>query len=458
MAFTKNKFKTINDEIHSIIELPENYFQWIDTPQFARTSKIGQLGFVSSVYRSANHRRWEHLIGTAYLSKKWIEHLATTQPNLKISEYDQRMIGWSGLLHDLGHAPFSHAFEEWVHKSDPKFSNWCHEDMTKRMIEYTVEDNHIDIEKDDIHLLQSIIDPSDMRSKKWDDRPFLFEIVANKRTNIDTDKMDYLQRDALPVNKKPPFDPNYLFYSSRVSLETGRLCFHAKSAYSLKELFQTRYDMHRDVYQHRVSKSIELMYGKIFENAVQTKWIDLDEGLQNPEVFMTWTDSILDSDLARSKQPELDPSKKMLQRIAKRDLFCLIGEAIASCTNSQWYIYVKPHLTKESILSYMDTSINLQHFELDIFAIHMGNKNEFPLKNVPFFDWNHSQPFFLSPESIGMNPQQEYQNHFVRLYSTVSEKDPQCKKLESLLQKGWQTFIKNIGYLIPSYNNRQKFD
>lgn len=77
------------------------------------------------------------------------------------------------------------------------------------------------------------------------------------RNSIDVDKFDYLARDCYNLGMKSSYDSSRLMNNSRVI--NGEICFHAKEAYNLYEIFHTRYSLHKMVYQHRVNKCIEFM-------------------------------------------------------------------------------------------------------------------------------------------------------------------------------------------------------
>lgn len=88
-------------------------------------------------------------------------------------------------------------------------------------------------------------------------RKFLYQIVANYKNGIDVDKLDYLARDSKYLNIPFSYEPKRLIEFSRVI--DGEICFHAKEAYNIYKLYQTRYDLHKQVYQHRATKEIEYM-------------------------------------------------------------------------------------------------------------------------------------------------------------------------------------------------------
>ncbi len=101
----------ISDKVHDMIEVPENIQPIIDTEEFQRLRYLKQLGATDYVFPGATHTRFEHSLGVMHLSRKVILHLKDRQPNLKITENEIFCVSAAGLLHDLGHGPFSHVFD-----------------------------------------------------------------------------------------------------------------------------------------------------------------------------------------------------------------------------------------------------------------------------------------------------------------------------------------------------------
>jgi hypothetical protein len=107
----KPLFRTM-DEVHRSISLPEPIIRlFLDSKYFQRLGRIKQLGTANLIYRSATHTRLEHSIGTAKLARRLVETIADQQPNLLTTKTDIVCIALAGLLHDVGHGPFSHIFE-----------------------------------------------------------------------------------------------------------------------------------------------------------------------------------------------------------------------------------------------------------------------------------------------------------------------------------------------------------
>ena len=96
--------KSIKDPVHGYIQVDSSLLPLLDTPQVQRLRYIRQLGFSFLVYPGAHHTRFEHSLGTMHLA-----HSLGTR--LSLPREDQAHITVAGLLHDIGHGPFSHAIE-----------------------------------------------------------------------------------------------------------------------------------------------------------------------------------------------------------------------------------------------------------------------------------------------------------------------------------------------------------
>ncbi|MCL4117405.1 UNVERIFIED_CONTAM: hypothetical protein GTU68_066153, partial [Idotea baltica] len=105
------------DSVYGFISLPKLVWEFIDTPHFQRLRHIKQLGCLSWVFPGAMHSRFEHSLGTGYLAQKYITTIIEKQDGIvSISDEAIFTVTLAGVLHDIGHGPYSHLFDSQVVK------------------------------------------------------------------------------------------------------------------------------------------------------------------------------------------------------------------------------------------------------------------------------------------------------------------------------------------------------
>ncbi|MBO7506364.1 MAG: HD domain-containing protein, partial [Paludibacteraceae bacterium] len=106
-----NKRKIINDPVHGFISIPsELHYDLIQHPYFQRLGRIKQLGMSYLVYPGAQHTRFQHSLGAMFLMEEAIAQLRSRGQEITDEEADASFAAI--LLHDIGHAPFSHVLED----------------------------------------------------------------------------------------------------------------------------------------------------------------------------------------------------------------------------------------------------------------------------------------------------------------------------------------------------------
>uniref|UniRef100_A0A453DNF1 HD domain-containing protein n=1 Tax=Aegilops tauschii subsp. strangulata TaxID=200361 RepID=A0A453DNF1_AEGTS len=150
------------------------------------------------VFPGAVHTRFEHSLGVYRLAGEAMNNLQKYQGNeLGIDRIDVQTVKLAGLLHDIGHGPFSHLFEhEFLPRVNPG-STWSHEHMSALLLDSIVDKHSIDIEPDYLKVIKEmIVASSDVSTAEGvKEKRFLYDIVANGRNGIDVDKFDYIDRD-----------------------------------------------------------------------------------------------------------------------------------------------------------------------------------------------------------------------------------------------------------------------
>ena len=270
--------RVITDVIHRSITLHPLCVQIVDTPEFQRLRGISQLGTVQWVFPCARHDRFQHALGVSHLASEWARQFQREQPELKITDQEVLCVTVAGLVHDLGHGPFSHFWEgsflPAVAAADPSTKAFMppkHEEISCRLLDRLLEG--IDLSpwlEVPLHteLIKALVrgEPDAYAPEK----SFLFDIVANPRSGLDVDKIDYYQRDSYYSGvTKVSFDAVRLMRLARVAEADGQLqiCFPHKCVNEVLRVFSTRFDLHQELYQHRVGAAVGYMVRDALQHA-----------------------------------------------------------------------------------------------------------------------------------------------------------------------------------------------
>src|SRR5215468_11275611 len=112
------KTQRIWDPIHEMIvfepqhQLDRTVWRLLNTPEFQRLRRVRQLGVSEFTFPGATHTRFSHCIGVYHVARSLIGVANRLAPAVRGKEHRMRVALLAALLHDLGHGPFSHAFEE----------------------------------------------------------------------------------------------------------------------------------------------------------------------------------------------------------------------------------------------------------------------------------------------------------------------------------------------------------
>jgi HD superfamily phosphohydrolase len=177
----------ISCPLYGSIDITPTMKSILDTPQMQRLRELKQLGAAYYVFPSGTHTRLEHSLGVAHLARTIGSQLQRHHPRLKITDRTIELLGIAGLVHDIGHGPFSHLYDSYVKDIDEP----DHEERGLVIFKELCKNYQISLTNKEIKIICEMVDPSPKNRHNW-----MYQIVANKSCQIDVDKIDYIRRDS----------------------------------------------------------------------------------------------------------------------------------------------------------------------------------------------------------------------------------------------------------------------
>lgn len=240
-----DEIKVMRDPIHGYIHVSyEIIWAIINHPIFQRLRRIKQMGSSYIVYHTAEHTRFAHSLGVYEIVQRMCyENKDIAQA---IDEKDKIIVMLAALLHDIGHGPFSHAFES-VFPFD-------HEEYSVKIIENSSLAHLLDSYAEG--LSKEVAGIIAHRSIKT----LLISMISSQ---LDADRMDYLLRDAYFTGTKyGEYDLERVLRTLRV--KDGKLVVKESGMHTIEDYIMARYHMYWQVYYHPVARSFEAILNKIF--------------------------------------------------------------------------------------------------------------------------------------------------------------------------------------------------
>jgi HD superfamily phosphohydrolase len=262
----------IKDPVHGYVYITKAEKDIIDSYPMQRLRRLRQLAGSEYVYPGANHTRFEHCVGVMYLAGKVVEN-----PNVSrvVTDEEIDLARIAGLLHDVGHGPFSHVFEQLLIKNLEK----THEDITSWIIEKgELSDKIAKIGYKPEEVAKLAVGKLHKPGKA-----FLDQIISSA---VDVDKQDFIVRDTFHTGAEYGFiDVFRLIHALDVLGEDLAVEFGALSA--LEAFIIARIESFKSIYFHRVGRAAQIMLAMAMEKA------DEELGLtafKTPEEYLAMDD------------------------------------------------------------------------------------------------------------------------------------------------------------------------
>mmetsp|Transcript_10890 Transcript_10890/g.20358 ORF Transcript_10890/g.20358 Transcript_10890/m.20358 type:complete len:688 (+) Transcript_10890:118-2181(+) len=462
-----------NDDVHKSIHLCPLTLAVIDTPHMQRLRGLKQLGVSEMAYIPTTHCRFEHSLGVAALAEELLRQIKKKQPKLGISEKDIICVKIAGLLHDIGHGPYSHVydgqFRKLLKKAEAKgtwmgqnfdlerykglpevMEGWEHEDgslmMIDAMLKYLgmeIDERNLDeplkqigdgirsecfgicsliegdasgeyfdgssplppdrvlTSRDWIFIKECIIGgplpPKGMSVKKSKDtnnityllgRPdshkeFLYDVVSNRHSGLDVDKIDYLARDDRRAfgssgNVDPMLienayvawgkcgRPDQCFQCRHTHVKSSAdrhdgmhlmICYPEKMVQNAMSFFKKRFRNHQKLYTHHTTNAACFMVCDIFlladpyfrlpvfdeekdtldhfsSNESANLKLPISRANMNPQSYLLLKDSVLDI-IAATEDPNLRRARVLINQFRSHKLYKKVAEAPIVSSNGK---------------------------------------------------------------------------------------------------------------------------
>ena len=296
----------IIDPIHDFVRVYDNELKIIDTPIFQRLRRIRQLSGAHLIYPGAQHTRFEHSLGVMHIASMAGQALAEKGV---VSSDDIQNLRLASLLHDIGHGPFSHLFEE-IFEEKRKIS---HEDLGRDIILKTEIGDIISKNGFDKKLITKLA----FGDSKLQ---FMNEIISGV---LSADMMDYLLRDGYFTGAEhAKIDHHRLTHS--LDVYKNKLALDKSSLVNFETMMISRYQMFKAVYFHKTVRAGEVMLLEamdLAEGELGLSSMNLDEYLQlSDDVILA---KLLNLPEHNSK---LKASKKIATNYLNRNLFKSVFE------------------------------------------------------------------------------------------------------------------------------------
>jgi hypothetical protein len=307
----KKNYVDIIDPIHDFIRVYEHEISIIDKPIFQRLRRIRQLSGAHLTYPAAQHTRFEHSLGVMHIAS--LAGHALNEKGIFKSD-DIEILRLAGLLHDIGHGPFSHLFEEII--QEKKFS---HEDYGKEIILKSEIGDVLSKNGFDKKLITRIA----FGNSKFQ---FMNEIVSG---TLSADMMDYLLRDGYFTGAEhAKIDHKRITQS--LDVHQKKLALERSALYSFESMMYSRYQMFKAVYFHKTVRAAEVM----LIEALRLSDDEFGFTSFNLNEYVKLTDEYVLSSLISSKSSKLKRARQFAQDYQNRKLLkCVFERILTSRTN-----------------------------------------------------------------------------------------------------------------------------
>ncbi len=293
----KDYWGEIKDPVHGYVYITACEKEIIDSFLVQRLRRLRQLAGAEYVYPGANHTRFEHSVGVMYLAGRVVEN-----PNISqhISQDTAEKIRIAGLLHDVGHGPFSHVFEHLLVKELGK----THEDITVWLIQNSELKDIINEQGCNAEEISRLAVGRLQQPKK----SFLDQIISS---SVDVDKLDFVVRDTYHTGAEYGYIDIFRVIQTLDILDED-LAVYLGALSALESFIIARIESFKSIYFHRVGRAAQIMLTIALEQANQELGLT---GFTTPDEYLALDDYTVWASLRENEK-----SKETIKKLERRQM------------------------------------------------------------------------------------------------------------------------------------------
>ena len=399
-------FKRIADPVHKTVGLNQLETKIISTRAFQRLRYVKHLGLAHLVFPGADYSRLSHCIGVCHVTGRILESLKANS-SVQITDEEYTKYRLAGLLHDIGHYPFSHAFEDAVKQFyGSRISETALDDSAGSKSTQQTDEGYLEHEDVGEHLLtnddeiQEIMDCHSVEPRAIysiftrEDPPRFANLISSE---LDADRIDYMLRTSLHTGL--PYgsvDIEYIL-SQTVLDSKNRICLTPKALHAAEHFILGRHFDYQSVSFHKTVAASELVLkdaitylishdkfdcssSGVKQMITSGKWYEFDDSLVMQSIREAIPDTggsdlIKMESLSKRRPPKLIGSVEFMgardnldqHRLVVRDLNRICEELSSefSIDRRLWYVWDSGGRSLTKVSSHVPISASPFDYEQD---------------------------------------------------------------------------------------------